>query len=128
MRLVLLCLFLWVGGNGWCAGFRALCHFFLFFLFLVLFRAFARTHDDGDWGCDTQAMNMGVRLGIDAKVLSGIVNTSTGRCWSSDTYNPVPGVMEVRNSVVLSWCVALRVDVCECVCGNVVQACHTPDW
>lgn len=23
-----------------------------------------------------------------------IINTSTGRCWSSDTYNPVPGLME----------------------------------
>jgi hypothetical protein len=26
-------------------------------------------------------------------VLASIVNTSSGRCWSSDTYNPVPGVM-----------------------------------
>lgn len=34
------------------------------------------------------------RLGLDPKVLSGIVNTSSGRCWSSDTYNPVPGVLE----------------------------------
>jgi 3-hydroxyisobutyrate dehydrogenase len=25
-------------------------------------------------------------------VLAGIINTSTGRCWSSDTYNPYPGV------------------------------------
>ena len=31
---------------------------------------------------------------MDPKVLAGIVNTSTGRCWSSDTYNPCPGVME----------------------------------
>jgi len=40
-----------------------------------------------------EAMNLGVTLGIDPKVLAGIVNTSSGRCWSSDTYNPVPGVM-----------------------------------
>jgi len=33
-------------------------------------------------------------MGLDPKLLSGILNTSTGRCWSSDTYNPVPGVME----------------------------------
>ena len=32
--------------------------------------------------------------GLDAKVLASIINTSTGRCWSSDTYNPFPGVLE----------------------------------
>jgi 3-hydroxyisobutyrate dehydrogenase len=41
-----------------------------------------------------EAMNLGASLGIDAKVLAGIINTSSGRCWSSDTYNPFPGVME----------------------------------
>ena len=41
-----------------------------------------------------EAMNMGARLGIDEKTLAGIMNTSTARCWSSDTYNPCPGVME----------------------------------
>lgn len=35
-----------------------------------------------------------VKLGIDPKTLAGIVNTSTGRCWSSDTYNPCPGVID----------------------------------
>ncbi len=33
-------------------------------------------------------------MGLDPKILAGIVNSSSGRCWSSDTYNPVPGVME----------------------------------
>ena len=41
-----------------------------------------------------EAMTLGVALGIEPKVLAGIVNTSSGRCWSSDTYNPYPGVME----------------------------------
>ncbi|TKC92670.1 3-hydroxyisobutyrate dehydrogenase [Trinickia terrae] len=41
-----------------------------------------------------EAMSLGVALGIDPKVLAGIVNTSTGRCWSSDTYNPYPGIVE----------------------------------
>jgi 3-hydroxyisobutyrate dehydrogenase len=41
-----------------------------------------------------EAMALGVRLGIDPKVLAGIVNTSTGRCWAADTYNPFPGVIE----------------------------------
>lgn len=40
----------------------------------------------------SEAMSLGAALGIDATVLAGIVNTSTGRCWSSDTYNPYPGV------------------------------------
>ncbi|CAG2146973.1 3-hydroxyisobutyrate dehydrogenase [Cupriavidus yeoncheonensis] len=46
----------------------------------------------------SEAMALGVRLGIDASVLAGIVNTSTGRCWSSDTYNPYPGVIETAPS------------------------------
>jgi len=40
-----------------------------------------------------EAMSLGVALGIDPKVLAGVINTSSGRCWSSDTYNPYPGVM-----------------------------------
>ncbi|MGA9912967.1 3-hydroxyisobutyrate dehydrogenase [Paraburkholderia sp.] len=42
----------------------------------------------------SEAMSLGAALGIDPKTLSGILNTSTGRCWSSDTYNPYPGVMQ----------------------------------
>ncbi|MEX3931496.1 3-hydroxyisobutyrate dehydrogenase [Paraburkholderia phymatum] len=42
----------------------------------------------------SEAMALGEALGIDPKVLGGIINTSTGRCWSSDTYNPFPGVIE----------------------------------
>jgi len=41
-----------------------------------------------------EAMSLGVSLGMDPKVLAGIINTSSGRCWSSDTYNPYPGVLE----------------------------------
>ncbi len=41
----------------------------------------------------SEAMNLGSRLGMDRKLLAGILNTSTARCWSSDTYNPAPGVM-----------------------------------
>jgi len=42
----------------------------------------------------SEAMNLGIRLGMDSKLLASIFNTSSARCWSSDTYNPVPGVME----------------------------------
>ncbi|MHC8380555.1 3-hydroxyisobutyrate dehydrogenase [Pseudomonas sp. LB3P14] len=42
----------------------------------------------------SEAMSLGVSLGVDAKVMAGIINTSSGRCWSSDTYNPFPGTMD----------------------------------
>jgi len=45
-----------------------------------------------------EAMALGESLGIDPKVLGGIMNTSTGRCWSSDTYNPYPGLIETAPS------------------------------
>ncbi len=39
-----------------------------------------------------EAMALGERLGVDPAKLAGIVNTSTGKCWSSEVYNPVPGI------------------------------------
>ncbi|MCQ4326837.1 3-hydroxyisobutyrate dehydrogenase [Stutzerimonas stutzeri] len=41
-----------------------------------------------------EAMALGVALGMDARTLAGVINTSSGRCWSSDTYNPFPGVLD----------------------------------
>lgn len=41
----------------------------------------------------SEAMNLGVQLGMDPAIIASIMNSSSGRCWSSDTYNPVPGVM-----------------------------------
>jgi 3-hydroxyisobutyrate dehydrogenase len=41
-----------------------------------------------------EAMALGVALGMDAKVLAGIINTSSGRCWSSEVNNPFPGVLD----------------------------------
>lgn len=41
-----------------------------------------------------EAMKLGETLGIDPSKLASIVNTSTGRCWSSDTCNPYPGIIE----------------------------------
>ncbi len=39
-------------------------------------------------------MSVFFRLGLDPKLCSQILNTSSGRCWSSDTYNPCPGVID----------------------------------
>jgi 3-hydroxyisobutyrate dehydrogenase len=41
-----------------------------------------------------EAMSLGAALGVDPKLLGALINTSTGRCWSSDTCNPFPGVIE----------------------------------
>ena len=40
----------------------------------------------------SEGMNLGVKLGMDPQKLANIVNVSSGRCWSSDQYNPCPGV------------------------------------
>ena len=34
------------------------------------------------------------RLGVDLKKFNEIVNSSTGQCWTSSKYNPVPGLLE----------------------------------
>jgi 3-hydroxyisobutyrate dehydrogenase len=40
----------------------------------------------------SEAMNLGVSLGMDPKLLAQVINSSSGRCWTSEVYNPVPGV------------------------------------
>ncbi|CAB3997707.1 3-hydroxyisobutyrate dehydrogenase, mitochondrial [Paramuricea clavata] len=42
----------------------------------------------------SEAMNLGQNLGLDPKLLAEVISKSTGRCWSSDLYNPCPGVLE----------------------------------
>ncbi|XP_015959352.1 probable 3-hydroxyisobutyrate dehydrogenase, mitochondrial isoform X1 [Arachis duranensis] len=42
----------------------------------------------------SEALALGQSLGVAASTLSKIFNCSSARCWSSDSYNPVPGVME----------------------------------
>ncbi|KAH8270803.1 hypothetical protein KR018_005120 [Drosophila ironensis] len=39
-----------------------------------------------------EAMNLAIRQGLDPKIFAEIINSSTGRCWSSEAYNPVPGI------------------------------------
>jgi 3-hydroxyisobutyrate dehydrogenase len=40
-----------------------------------------------------EGMALATKLGMDPNVFASIANTSSGRCWSSDTYNPYPGVV-----------------------------------
>ena len=46
----------------------------------------------------SESLALGVKLGADPKVLSEIMGVSTARCWSLDTYNPIPGVLETTPS------------------------------
>lgn len=41
-----------------------------------------------------EALSLGTKLGLDAKVLSDMMKVSSGRNWSLELYNPHPGVME----------------------------------
>lgn len=39
-----------------------------------------------------EAMNLGVKWGVDSQRLGELINGSSGQCWSSKTNNPVPGI------------------------------------
>ena len=41
-----------------------------------------------------EALNLGIRNGLDAATLSTIMSKSSGRNWALEVYNPAPGVME----------------------------------
>ncbi|GLG83546.1 3-hydroxyisobutyrate dehydrogenase [Acinetobacter calcoaceticus] len=41
-----------------------------------------------------EGMALGVKLGIDPQALAGVINSSSGRCWSSDVCNPWPHINE----------------------------------
>ncbi|ERF68287.1 hypothetical protein EPUS_02743 [Endocarpon pusillum Z07020] len=40
-----------------------------------------------------EAMNLGLKWGLDPKTLGNLINSSTGRSWPSEVNNPVPGVV-----------------------------------
>ncbi|KAI0747971.1 3-hydroxyisobutyrate dehydrogenase [Daedaleopsis nitida] len=40
-----------------------------------------------------ESMLLGQKLGLDPKVLTSVINSSTGACWSSTVNNPVPGAL-----------------------------------
>ena len=42
----------------------------------------------------SEGMLLGSKLGVDPKTLAQVFNASTARSWSSEVYNPCPGVME----------------------------------
>lgn len=41
----------------------------------------------------SEALALGASMGLDPSKLTEVINTSSARCWASEAYNPVPGVM-----------------------------------
>jgi 3-hydroxyisobutyrate dehydrogenase len=41
-----------------------------------------------------EAMNLGMRWGLEPKTLANVINVSTGKCWPSEVNNPVNGVVD----------------------------------
>lgn len=41
-----------------------------------------------------EAMNLGIKLGLEPKTLGNLINACTGKCWPSEVNNPVNGVVE----------------------------------
>ena len=44
-----------------------------------------------------EAMLLGQRLGIDPTTLAGVINNSTGACWSCSVNNPVPSALPEKS-------------------------------
>ncbi|KAI3335827.1 6-phosphogluconate dehydrogenase [Ustulina deusta] len=42
----------------------------------------------------SEALNIGVKAGLDPKLLTDVINASGGQCWVTSHSNPVPGVQE----------------------------------
>jgi 3-hydroxyisobutyrate dehydrogenase len=40
----------------------------------------------------SEALNIGVKMGLDLKLLTDVINVSGGQCWVTSKSNPVPGV------------------------------------
>ena len=45
-----------------------------------------------------EAMNLGIKWGLDPKALANLMNSATGRSWPSEVNNPVPGVIDTAPS------------------------------
>jgi 3-hydroxyisobutyrate/3-hydroxypropionate dehydrogenase len=42
----------------------------------------------------SEALNIGVKMGLDPKLLTNVINASGGQCWVTSKSNPVPGVQD----------------------------------
>ena len=46
----------------------------------------------------SEAILLGKNFGLDPKLTSAIINKGSGRCWSSEIYNPAPGIIPTAPS------------------------------
>jgi 3-hydroxyisobutyrate dehydrogenase len=46
----------------------------------------------------SEALHLGKNFGLDPKMVSEIINKGSGRCWSSEIYNPHPGIVPTAPS------------------------------
>lgn len=46
----------------------------------------------------SEALLLGKNFGLDPKLVSAIINKGSGRCWSSEIYNPAPGIIPTAPS------------------------------
>lgn len=46
----------------------------------------------------SEALLLGKNFGLDPKLVSAIINKGSGRCWSSEIYNPAPGIVATAPS------------------------------
>ena len=46
----------------------------------------------------SEALILGKNFGLDPKLVSAIINKGSGRCWSSEIYNPAPGIVPTAPS------------------------------
>lgn len=46
----------------------------------------------------SEALLLGKNFGLDPKMVSAIINKGSGRCWSSEIYNPEPGIVPTAPS------------------------------
>lgn len=46
----------------------------------------------------SEALLLGKNFGLDPKLVSAIINKGSGRCWTSEIYNPAPGIIPTAPS------------------------------
>ena len=65
-------------------------------------------------------MNIGVRYGLDPKVLGNVINDSSGMSWNSIHQNPVKGVV-LQSSASRDFEGGATTELCQGIIGSVLQ-------
>lgn len=68
----------------------------------------------------SEALNIGVKLGLDPKTLTDVINASGGQCWVTSKSNPVPGV-QINVPSARDYEGGFRIELCKKVLGMGTQ-------